>query len=76
MDSSRGKGESRDIKIGLMCRVHDRPVGISDTNGIGSMARVKDVCSDGAEMCSAAAVGNGNGVGRAYSRGGDLQEPQ
>ena len=62
--------------------VHDGAIGVCNADGLCGGTFVEDVSRDGAEMCSAAAIGNGNGVGRNdVGRGGptgivDIQESE
>jgi hypothetical protein len=51
-------GQAWDVKLGFVCRVHDRAVGIGNSNWTCGWTFVGDIGSDGAKMCSAAAISN------------------
>ena len=45
-----GKWEVRQIKFGLVRRVHHSAIGVSDSNGIGGWSFVDDMCRDSTKV--------------------------
>ena len=50
MNVAGGKWEVRQIKFGFVRRVHDRAIGVSDSDGVGGGPLVDDMCRDGTKM--------------------------
>ena len=64
MHATGGRGQTGEIQLGDVSRVHNGAIGISNPNGLGCDALIDDGGGHGAEMCSAAGVSNCEIVGR------------
>ena len=70
MNVAGGKWDVRQIKFGLLRRVHHRAIGVSDSDGVGGWPLVDDMCRDRTKVRGAAAVGDRVSIGSRYDGGG------
>ena len=69
MDVASRQRKLGNVELRLMCRIHDRTIGIGDSNWVGGEALVDDVRRNSAKVCCAATVSDSKRWGR-VKRGG------